>query len=119
MATGTWIVTSPARWKVNTTGYVGPTFRSSLSPVSTTCAVVVPGASWPVVGAAAPARPAARGEPDHGSGVVQRRGEGAGAAPGAAPERREEFSPGLDKELLALIQATAEVELKNADAPGQ
>jgi Mn-containing catalase len=27
-----------------------------------------------------------------------------------APERREEFSPGLDKELLALIQATAEVE---------
>jgi Mn-containing catalase len=36
-----------------------------------------------------------------------------------APERREEFSPGLDKELLALIQATAEVELKNADAPGE
>jgi Mn-containing catalase len=35
-----------------------------------------------------------------------------------APERREEFSPGLDPELLALIQATAEVELKNADAPG-
>src|ERR1700754_493794 len=28
-----------------------------------------------------------------------------------APERREEFSPGLDKELLALIQATAEVEI--------
>src|SRR4029077_14302240 len=26
-----------------------------------------------------------------------------------APERREEFAPGLDKELLALIQATAEV----------
>src|SRR4051794_40327438 len=36
-----------------------------------------------------------------------------------APERREEFSPGLDKELLALIQATAEVELQNADAPGE
>jgi Mn-containing catalase len=36
-----------------------------------------------------------------------------------APERREEFSPGLDKELLALIQATAEVELKGADAPGR
>ena len=35
-----------------------------------------------------------------------------------APERREEFSPGLDLELLALIQATAEVELKNADNPG-
>jgi len=35
-----------------------------------------------------------------------------------APERREEFSPGLDFELLALIQATAEVELKNADNPG-
>ena len=34
-----------------------------------------------------------------------------------APERREEFSPGLDLELLALIQATAEVELKNADNP--
>ena len=28
-----------------------------------------------------------------------------------APERREEFSPGLDNELLALIQATAEVEI--------
>jgi Mn-containing catalase len=35
-----------------------------------------------------------------------------------APERKEEFAPGLDKELLALIQATAEVELKNADSPG-
>lgn len=34
-----------------------------------------------------------------------------------APERREEFSPGLDPELLALIQATAEQELKVADAP--
>ncbi len=34
-----------------------------------------------------------------------------------APERREEFSPGLDPELLALIQATAEVELKHADQP--
>ena len=31
-----------------------------------------------------------------------------------APERREEFSPGLDRELLALIQATAEVEAKTA-----
>lgn len=35
-----------------------------------------------------------------------------------APERREEFSPGLDKELLALIQATAEEELRAADNPG-
>ena len=35
-----------------------------------------------------------------------------------APERREEFSPGLDKELLSLIQATAEIEIKSADAPG-
>ena len=35
-----------------------------------------------------------------------------------APERKEEFSPGLDKELLALIQATAEVEIKAADAAG-
>ena len=32
-------------------------------------------------------------------------------------ERREEFSPGLDAELLALIQATAEVELAAADEP--
>jgi Mn-containing catalase len=31
-----------------------------------------------------------------------------------APERREEFSPGLDTELLSLIQATAEVEMKAA-----
>jgi Mn-containing catalase len=35
-----------------------------------------------------------------------------------APERREEFSPGLDPELLALIQATAEVEIAQADSPG-
>ena len=35
-----------------------------------------------------------------------------------APERREEFSPGLDPELLALIQATAEVEIKDADKIG-
>jgi Mn-containing catalase len=35
-----------------------------------------------------------------------------------APERREEFSPGLDPELLSLIQATAEVELAAADKPG-
>ena len=28
-----------------------------------------------------------------------------------APERREEFSPGLDKDLLELIQATAEAEI--------
>ena len=34
-----------------------------------------------------------------------------------SPERREEFSPGLDKELLALIQATAEQELRAADDP--
>ena len=33
-----------------------------------------------------------------------------------APERREEFSPGLDPELLELIQATAEVEIKAAEA---
>jgi len=36
-----------------------------------------------------------------------------------APERREEFSPGLDPELVALIQATAEVELKAADTTGE
>ena len=34
-------------------------------------------------------------------------------------ERREEFSPGLDKELLALILATAEVEMRNADTPDE
>ena len=34
-----------------------------------------------------------------------------------APERREEFGPGLDAELLSLIQATAEIEIKDADAP--
>jgi Mn-containing catalase len=33
-----------------------------------------------------------------------------------APEQREEFSPGLDKELLALIPATAEVEIKTNSA---
>jgi len=36
-----------------------------------------------------------------------------------SPERREEFSPGLDKELLAQIQTTAEVEMRSADAPSQ
>jgi len=35
-----------------------------------------------------------------------------------APERHEEFSPGLDPELLALIQATAEVELTAAEKAG-
>jgi Mn-containing catalase len=33
-----------------------------------------------------------------------------------APERREEFAPGLDTELLSLIQATAEVEIKTAES---
>ena len=36
-----------------------------------------------------------------------------------SPERRAEFSPGLDSELLALIQATAEMETQHADAPGE
>jgi Mn-containing catalase len=35
-----------------------------------------------------------------------------------APERREEFSPGVDPELLALIQATAEIEIANAEEIG-
>jgi Mn-containing catalase len=35
-----------------------------------------------------------------------------------SPERREEFSPGLDAELLALIQATAEIEIAAADESG-
>jgi Mn-containing catalase len=34
-----------------------------------------------------------------------------------AVERPEEFAPGLDPELLALVQATAELELKDADDP--
>jgi len=32
-----------------------------------------------------------------------------------APERREEFSPGLDRELLKLVQAVAEQEMRDAD----
>lgn len=41
-----------------------------------------------------------------------------GAAPtGISPERPEEFAPGLDPALLELIQATAEVELADADSP--
>ncbi|MGI8312370.1 manganese catalase family protein [Saccharopolyspora hattusasensis] len=36
---------------------------------------------------------------------------------GIAPERPEEFSPGLDPELIELIQATAEMELAEADEP--
>ena len=32
-----------------------------------------------------------------------------------APERREEFSPGLDRELLKLVQADAEQEMRDAD----
>ena len=34
-----------------------------------------------------------------------------------AVERPEEFAPGLDPELLALVQATAELEIKDADDP--
>ena len=34
-----------------------------------------------------------------------------------SPERKEEFSPGLDPALLALIQATAEVEIAAAGNP--
>jgi Mn-containing catalase len=36
-----------------------------------------------------------------------------------AVERPEEFAPGLDPELLELVQATAELELAQADAPGR
>jgi Mn-containing catalase len=36
-----------------------------------------------------------------------------------AVERPEEFAPGLDPDLLKLVQATAELELKDADSPGQ
>nr|WP_296766786.1 hypothetical protein [Rhodococcus sp. (in: high G+C Gram-positive bacteria)] len=34
-----------------------------------------------------------------------------------SPEGRQELSPGLDKDLLGLIQATAEVELATANDP--
>lgn len=34
-----------------------------------------------------------------------------------AAERLEEFSPGLDPDLLTLVQATAELELQEADDP--
>jgi Mn-containing catalase len=36
-----------------------------------------------------------------------------------APELREEYSPGLDAELLQMIQATAEQELRKVDKPGK
>ena len=36
-----------------------------------------------------------------------------------AVERPEEFSPGLGPELLALVQATAELELEDAENPTQ
>jgi Mn-containing catalase len=39
-----------------------------------------------------------------------------GAPSTIAPERLEEFAPGLDKDLLALIQQTAEMELDEIDA---
>ena len=34
------------------------------------------------------------------------------------PGRREEFAPGLDKDLLALIQVTAEAEVADAEKVG-
>lgn len=40
----------------------------------------------------------------------------AGFPSSIAPERVEEFSPGLDSELLKLVQATAEMELADVDA---
>lgn len=40
--------------------------------------------------------------PDHGAPII------------IAPERREESAPGLDPELLKLIQATAEAEIATA-----
>ena len=36
-----------------------------------------------------------------------------------AVERPEEFGPGLDPELLKLVQATAEIEVEEADSPGR
>jgi Mn-containing catalase len=39
-----------------------------------------------------------------------------GVASTIAPERFEEFSPGLDRDLLALVQATAEMEMAEVEA---
>jgi Mn-containing catalase len=43
--------------------------------------------------------------------------EGMGAPMTIPVERPEEFAPGLDPELLKLVQATAELELAEADRP--
>ena len=37
--------------------------------------------------------------------------------PGIAPERPEEFGPGLDSELMELVQATADMEMSESAAP--
>lgn len=46
--------------------------------------------------------------------ATQQAPEGAPAA--ISPERPEEFSPGADAELRALIEATAEMEMADIDA---
>ena len=56
-------------------------------------------------------------EPDPAAANALQEGLGGQFPMTISPERREEFAPGLDPDLLALIQATAEVELKDADNP--
>ena len=53
----------------------------------------------------------------HGGGVLATEQMPEGFPMDIAVERPEEFAPGLDQELLALVQATAEIELKDADQP--
>ena len=73
-----------------------------------------------------------RGQPVRGRQGLPRRRAGTidggelttGSAPEGFPmdiavERPEEFAPGLDPELLELVQATAELELADADEPAK
>jgi Mn-containing catalase len=54
---------------------------------------------------------------DGGTLTTEQLPEDTGAPMSIAVERPEEFAPGLDPELLKLVQATAELELADADTP--
>jgi Mn-containing catalase len=60
-------------------------------------------------------RGAAPASTDGGTLTIEKMPDGAPME--MAVERPEEFSPGLDPDLLALVQATAELEVKDADDP--
>jgi manganese catalase len=62
-------------------------------------------------------RGAAPAAMDGGTLSTEQMPEGTGAPMTIADERPEEFGPGLDPELLKLVQATAELELAEADRP--